>query len=38
MAYPNLKNDDHTFLKLTTKNDKVKELKNKSKKHDHENV
>ena len=35
---PNLKNEDPTLLKITTKDDKNKEIKYKTEKHDHENI
>ena len=35
---PNLKNEDPTLLKITTKDDEIKELKYKTKKHGHENI
>ena len=35
---PNLKNEDPTLLKTTTKDDQLKELQNKTEKHDHENI
>ena len=34
MAYPSLKNEDPSLLKLTTKDDEVKELNCKTEKHD----
>ena len=38
MAYPNLKNEDPTLLKITTKDDETKELKFETEKHDYENI
>ena len=35
--YPDLKNDIN-LLKVTTKDDEIKELKYKTEKHDHENI
>ena len=35
--YPDLKNDVN-LLKVTTKDDEIKELKYKTEKHDHENI
>ena len=37
MAYPNL-NNEAEFSKIKTKDDKLKELQYKTKKHDHENI
>ena len=37
-TYPNLKNEDPTLLKITTKDDENKELKYRTEKHDHENI
>ena len=37
MAYP-IMNGDAEFLKVKTKNDQLKELQNKTEKHDHENI
>ena len=37
-TYPNLKNEDPTLLKITTKDDQLKELQNRTEKHDHENI
>ena len=37
MAYPNL-NYDPELLKIKTKDDHLKELQYKTKKHDHENI
>ena len=37
-TYQNLKNEDPTLIKITTKDDKIKELEYKTEKHDHENV
>ena len=37
-TYPNLKNEDPTLLKITTKDDEIKELKYRTEKHDHENI
>ena len=37
-TYPNLKNEDPTLLKTTTKDDQLKELQYKTEKHDHEKV
>ena len=34
----NLKNDDPTLLKITTKDDEIKQIRNKTEKHDHEKV
>ena len=36
--YPNLKNEHPTLLKITTKDEEIKELKCKTEKHDHENI
>ena len=36
-TYPNLKNEDPT-LKITTKDDQLRELQFKTEKHDHENI
>ena len=36
--YPNLKTDDVELLKIKTKDDQLKELQNKTEKHDHENI
>ena len=38
MTYPNLKNEDPSLLKITTKDDEVEELKYKSEKQDHERI
>ena len=38
MAYPNWENEDLTLLKITTKDDELKELKDKAEKHDYENI
>ena len=38
MSYSNLKIEDPTLVKKTTNDDEIKELKNKSEKHDFENV
>ena len=38
MAYPNLKNEDPTLLKITTKADEIKDLRYRTEKHDHENI
>ena len=38
MAYRNLKNEDATLLKITTKDDELKETNFKAEKHDHENI
>ena len=38
MTYPNLKNEDPALLKITTKDDQLKELHYKTEKHDHENI
>ena len=35
-TYPNLKNEDPTLLKITTKDDEIKDLKYKTEKPDHE--
>ena len=37
-TYPDLKNEDPTLLKITTKDDEVKDLKFKKEKHGRENV
>ena len=37
-GYPNLKTDDVELLKIKTKDDQLKELQNKTEKHDHENI
>ena len=37
-TYPNLKNEDPTLLKITTKHDEIKDLKYKTEKHDHEKI
>ena len=36
MFFPNLKNEDPTLLKITTKDEKNRELKYKTEKQDHE--
>ena len=36
--FPNLKNEDPQLLKITTKDDEIKELKYRTEKHDHENI
>ena len=36
--YTNLKNEDPTLLKLTTKDDQLRELQYKTEKHDYENI
>ena len=38
MAYPNLQNEDQELIKIKTKDDEIKDLKNKKEKHDHENI
>ena len=38
MAYPNLKNEDTPLLKNTAQDDEVKELNEKTEKHDLENI
>ena len=38
MTYRNLKIEDPTLLKKTTKGDEVKDLKYGTEKHDHENI
>ena len=38
MTYQNLKIQDATFLKKTTKDEKTKDLKYKTEKHDQENI
>ena len=37
-TFPNLKNEDPTLLKITTKDDEIKEVKYRTEKHDHENI
>ena len=37
-GYPILKTDDVEILKTKTKDDQLKELQNKTEKHDHENI
>ena len=37
-TYPNLKIEDPTLLKITTKDDQLKELQYRTEKHDHENI
>ena len=37
MAEPNLKNENPSLLKITTKDDEIRELKNRTEKHDKEN-
>ena len=37
-VYPSLKNEDPTLLKITTKDDEIKELKYRTEKHDYENI
>ena len=37
-TYPNLKNEYTTLLKITTKDDQLKELQYKTEKYDHENL
>ena len=36
MTYPNLRNEGPTLLKMITKDDEIKEVKNKTEKHDPE--
>ena len=38
MAFPNLKNHDPKLLKVRTKDDQLKELQNKTEKHDDKNI
>ena len=38
MTYPNLNNEDPTRLKITTKDDEIKELKYRTERHDYENI
>ena len=37
-TYPNLKSEDVELLKIKTRDDEIKNLKNQTEKHDHENI